>query len=599
MPSAPMLRFTLLAILTGLVAGAGAVVFRALIALFHNVAFLGTLDTVYDTSVHTVAGPWGIWIILVPVVGALIVAFLVSKFAPEAKGHGVPEVIDAIYYGRGIIRPIVALIKALASALSIGTGAAIGREGPIIQIGAAFGSSVGQLLRVPHWQLVTLIAAGAGGGIAATFNTPIGGLLFAVELILPEISSRTLIPVALATGAATYVGRMAFGDYPAFTIPNLAMQATQHVTITTVGAYIAFGIALGLVSMIFTRSIYAFEDFFDRLPGNYYTRHSLGMLVVGIMMYLFLTHSGHYYIQGVGYATVQDILSQTLLNPAFLLLLFVAKLLATSLTLGSGGSGGIFSPSLFLGATLGAAYAAVIGHVLPGVELSAPTAAVIGMAGVVAGATGAVVTAIVMIFEMTRDYHIIIPLMISASVAYGVRRGLMRDNIYTLKLSRRGHIIPEALQTNLYLMHSVRDILDIPLLRRPLDDTAPLRRVIKNSRQPPHIIAVQDGRVASVVTAAKLRQIDPDLPINEVFERHGTNDFILVRAAESLLDAFMRMRDAKQNVAVVTESGALESADKVLGVVTWDKIARTSNLPMRLRQRKNSDTVSTPTKTPN
>ena len=206
-----LLRFSLLAIFTGLVAGLGAAVFRALIAFFHNLLFLGVFSLSYDANTHTPASPWGVAVILVPVLGALAVTYLVKHYAPEAKGHGVPEVIDAIYYHGGVIRPTVAVIKSLASAISIGSGGAIGREGPIIQIGAAFGSTVGQLIPLPRWQRLTLIACGAGGGIAATFNTPIGGLLFAIELILPEISSRTLIPVALATGAATYAGR---GQYP-------------------------------------------------------------------------------------------------------------------------------------------------------------------------------------------------------------------------------------------------------------------------------------------------------------------------------------------------------------------------------------------------
>ncbi|MGO8753120.1 MAG: chloride channel protein [Thermoguttaceae bacterium] len=161
--------------------------------------------------------------IFVPVLGAAGVAFLVGKFAPEAKGHGVPEVMDAIYYNNGIIRPVVALIKSLASALSIGSGGSIGREGPIIQIGASFGSTMGQIIRMPQRQRITLIAAGAGAGIAATFNTPIGGVLFAVEIILHEVSARTLIPLAIATATGTYVGRVSFGPYPSFVIPALEL----------------------------------------------------------------------------------------------------------------------------------------------------------------------------------------------------------------------------------------------------------------------------------------------------------------------------------------------------------------------------------------
>ena len=191
------LRFWLLAIVIGLVGGCGAVVFRGMIAFFHNLFFLGKISCFYDANVHTPPSPWGPLIIFVPVIGAIGVTWLVQTFAPEARGHGVPEVMDAIYYNKSIIRPIVAVIKSLASALSIGSGGSVGREGPIIQIGSAFGSTVGQWLRIPAWQRTTLIAAGAGAGIAATFNTPIGGVLFAAELLLHEISVWTLVPVVI------------------------------------------------------------------------------------------------------------------------------------------------------------------------------------------------------------------------------------------------------------------------------------------------------------------------------------------------------------------------------------------------------------------
>ena len=210
-----------LSILVGVVAGLGAVAFRALIGLVHNLLFLGKLSSAYDANTHTPPSPWGPFVIFVPVAGALGVAFLVKNFAPEAKGHGVPEVMDAVYHRKGIIRPVVSVVKALASALSIGSGASIGREGPIIQIGSSFGSTLGQLLGLPAWQRITLIAAGAGGGIGATFNTPVGGVLFAVEIILHEVSARTLVPVFTATATATYVGELFFGPHPSFSIPAL------------------------------------------------------------------------------------------------------------------------------------------------------------------------------------------------------------------------------------------------------------------------------------------------------------------------------------------------------------------------------------------
>ena len=208
-----------LAAIVGVVTGLGALLFRLMISFVHNLFFLQTISLNYDSSQFTPADPWGPFVILVPVVGAVSVTFIVTNFAPEAKGHGVPEVMDAIYYKGGVIRPIVAVAKSLASALAIGTGAAVGREGPIIQIGSALGSTFGQIIRMSPGQRITLVAAGAGAGIAATFNTPIGGVLFAIELMLPEVSVNTFLPVAIATGTATFVGRLFFGPQPAFIVP--------------------------------------------------------------------------------------------------------------------------------------------------------------------------------------------------------------------------------------------------------------------------------------------------------------------------------------------------------------------------------------------
>jgi len=211
-----LVYLSLLAVLVGIGTGYGAVAFRSMIALIHNIGFRGLFSFAYDANQFTPQSPLGLWIILVPVGGALIVTFLVKNFAPEAKGHGVPEVMDAVYYKAGAIRPVVVVVKSFASAISIGTGGAVGREGPIVQIGSAFASSIGGWLGLAPWQRITLVAAGAGGGIAATFNTPLGAVLFAVELMLPEISVRTFMPVALATATATFVGRLYFGYRPTF-----------------------------------------------------------------------------------------------------------------------------------------------------------------------------------------------------------------------------------------------------------------------------------------------------------------------------------------------------------------------------------------------
>lgn len=585
-----LVRLAVLAVLVGLVSGFGAVVFRGLIALFHNLLFLGHWSFAYDTSLHTPASPWGAWVILVPVLGAVVVAFLVKTFAPEARGHGMPEVIEAVHYHKGVIRPIVAVIKSLASSISIGSGGAIGREGPIIQIGAAFGSTLGGWLRLSEWQRITLVAGGAGGGIAATFNTPIGGLLFATELILPEISARTMIPVAISTVSGTFIGQTFFGVHPSFLIPTLTLAPAHLTSLAVFGAYLVLGAILGLVSVVYIRSIYVFEDLFDRIPGGYYVRHMLGMAMVGIMMYLFLRFAGHYYIQGVGYAAIQDVLNHPLSLPVLLLLvLFLAKLLATSLSLGSGASGGIFSPSLFMGAVLGAAFALLASRISPALSLNPTNTAIIGMAAMVAGATGAVITAIVMIFEMTRDYYVIVPLMAAVSVTYGVRRLFLSDSIYTLKLTRRGLFLPDSLQTPVYMLRTAADALAAPMLRVEHDEQSQdLVHQASGTAHWPHLLIMKSGQVRGIVAADVVEREKLLGHTTSKLDKHVQEHFVVVAKDDMLFDVVSKMRVANSDLAIVTDDGKLGKADDVIGILAWGDIVRLSNLPAHLVMRRDS-----------
>ena len=226
---------------------------RGLIAVFHNASFYGVFNFRYDANILEGPSPFGDFLLLSPIIGGLIVVWIVENFAPEAKGHGVPEVMDSIFYKDGNIRWQVAVVKSLASALSIGTGAAVGREGPIIQIGAALGSAFSQAIRLAPWQKVTLLSAGAGAGIAATFNTPLGGVLFALEILLPEVSNRTFLPVVIATGAATQVGRMLIGPDPAFKVPEIQFAPAHAFNIEEGLAFVLLGVLCGLASWAFIR----------------------------------------------------------------------------------------------------------------------------------------------------------------------------------------------------------------------------------------------------------------------------------------------------------------------------------------------------------
>ncbi|HED04914.1 MAG TPA: chloride channel protein [Candidatus Fraserbacteria bacterium] len=568
------MSFALLAVLVGLVAGLGAVVFRGLIALFHNLLFLGSFSFSYNANVHTPASPWGPFIILIPVLGALGVAFLVKNFAPEAKGHGVPEVMDAIYYTKGVIRPIVAAVKSVASALSIGSGGSIGREGPIIQIGSSFGSSVGQFLRLPPWQTITLIAAGAGGGIAATFNTPIGGVLFAIEIMMHEVSVKTLVPVAISTAMATYIGRLFFGTHPSFVIPQFEMPYFHLTHPLIIIAYVGLGVIMGVVAALFIKSIYGMEDFFDkRIPGNYYTRHLLGMLLVGVIIYLLMITTGHYYIEGVGYATVQDVLSSAQSSLSLLAILFVLKLLTTSLTLGSGASGGIFSPALYMGATLGGAYGIVLDHIFPGLGISPPAFAVAGMAGLVGGATGAAMTAIVMIFEMTLDYGVVIPMTITVAISYGIRKVLSKESIYTLKNVRRGHYMPEALQANMQFMRRVKDVMEKRFTIMSADST--LEQFVGILSQQPTVsnfLIVEGGRIAGVIrkyaVMGAIGQLDRTTTLGEIARR----DYLIMTTETTLYDAIRKMRSDQASIILVTSQEGTVAPEAVQGMITTEEI---------------------------
>lgn len=569
--------FMLLAVMTGVIAGLGAVLFRALIALVHNFSFFGAFGLAYDANQNTPVSAWGPLVILVPVVGALIVTFLVTKFAPEAKGHGVPEVMDAVYYGKGVIRPVVALFKALASAISIGTGGSVGREGPIAQIGSAFGSTVSQLFTMTPKQRITLIAAGAGSGIAATFNTPIGGMLFAVELLLCEVSVATLVPVALATVTATYIGQLFFGVHPAFVIPALQQPYFHPLNPLLLLPYGVLGVLMGITATLYIRSLYLFEDIFERRgPANPYLRHAGGMLGVGLVMYGTLLATGHYYVEGVGYGAVQDVLTGHLTEVWLLVLLFFLKLLATCLTLGSGGSGGIFSPALFLGATAGGAFGVLVQHLFPQIPLSPAAFAVAGMAGMVGGATGAAMTAIVMIFEMTLDYSVILPMTITVAISYSLRTLLSRESIYTLKLVRRGHYMPAALQVNLLHVRRASDAMQAPVLSVNIGDSLDTLSLLASANQGMRwFLVVDEGMVLGLAP----RDFASSAPESDRCEWQTVGDvmhrdYVFAFEDEKLADIVARMHRPHAAVAIVlSRGGRAAAAEAVVGIITWEHIA--------------------------
>jgi chloride channel protein, CIC family len=412
----------------GLGAGLGAVAFRYLIEGF---TYVFTGHDSYGVEGH-VANPLvpglGIWFVaLVPIVGGLLYGPLVERYASEARGHGVPEVMLAVARKGGRIRPVVAVVKSLASALCIGSGGSVGREGPIVQIGSALGSTIGQITRAPEARMRLLVACGAAGGISATFNAPIAGVFFALEVILRNFETRSFSAVVIASVTADVIGRAAFGSEAFLKLPQVGVGSVAGYPL-----YLVLGLLAAVVGVFFIRFLYGLEDRADRLwRFSESWRPAAGGLLLGLLL---LAVPQMY---GVGYQVLESAIAG---NYAllFLLGLLGAKVLATSLTLSIGGSGGVFAPSLFMGAMLGMAFGLAAHEVLPDIAGPAGAYGLIGMGAVFAAAARAPMTAILIIFELTGDYRIMLPLMLAVVIATALANRMSPDSIYTLKLARRG-----------------------------------------------------------------------------------------------------------------------------------------------------------------
>lgn len=550
----------------GILAGFGAIIFRYMIALVHNFLFFGNFSFVYDSNVYTGPSSWGWLIIFIPVIGAVFVSFLITRFAPEARGSGIPEVMEAIYLKGGILRPIVIVVKSLAAAISIGSGGSAGREGPIVQIGSTFGSVLGQIIEMPVRQRNILIAAGAAGGIAATFNTPIGALAFGIELMLASVTAASLFPVAVATVTATYIGRTFLGSAPSFYVPEIVVPNFHLMPLSELAIFIPFGVVLGLCSVLFIRGLYWFDDAFQKIPGNYYTRHMLGMLLMGIMMYLIFYFTGHYYVEGVGYATITEILKGILTNPWFLLFLFFAKLLSTCLTLGSGAAGGVFSPSLFLGATLGSTFGLFMQHLFPGLPVDPVVFALAGMAGMVGSTTGAIMTGAIMVIEMTSDNNFVLPIIITATTTYAIRKLISHESIFTLKLARRGAIVPEGLQSAVMLSKHARDVMnrDFRIAMCAEIHVTPEEYFTELDKKESTIVVDEVGKIEGIFTFPFVQNNGEKDDARTYVNPH----FLIVAPHAPFANVLRMMKTKGAAYAIVTSPFMSDNGENVVGVIS-------------------------------
>jgi len=484
----------LVSVLIGLLGGFCAVGFRLLIQLLNGVF--------WGQGQYTIAYIYGLpfwWKILAPAAGGLIVGSIVYHFAREAKGHGVPEVMEAVAVRGGRIRPRVVIAKMFASGVCIASGGSVGREGPIVQIGSALGSTIGQWLKIDQQRLRTLVGCGAAAGIAGTFNAPVAGALFAVEIILGDFGVAQFSPIVISSVAATVVSHRFLGDFPAFEVPPYSLVHAGELF-----AYAGMGILAGFVALAFIRTLYRSEDLFDKVRIHPAAKAALGGVMIGTIG-IWLPH-----IFGVGYEAINEALNGTLLW-YFMVILVVVKIAAVSITIGSGGSGGIFAPSLFIGAMLGGAVGTVVHALWPGATADPGAYALVGMGAVVAAGTHAPITAIVIIFELTSEYQIILPLMISCIIATLLATRLQRSSIYTLKLLRRGIDIYKGRAVNVLEAVSVREVIRPDVVKVAPDER--LGSVVAKLIDHPGttlFVTDEDAKLEGVVTADQIRPVMTD-----------------------------------------------------------------------------------------
>ena len=534
---------SLLAALVGVLAGIIAYVLYDLIGLFTNLAYYHEWSFHFRSPEHTTIG---LWIIVTPVIGGLIVGFMAKYGSDKIKGHGIPEAMEAVLTSRSRIEAKVAILKPLSAAIAIGTGGPFGAEGPIIQTGGAFGSLIGQLVSTTAAERKVLLACGAGAGMAATFNTPIAGVILAIELLLFEFRARSFIPLVIASTLATSVRAVLLGQKSMFTMGNVNFDPLHGLPF-----YVLLGVICGGAAIGFTKLLYWVEDQFDRLPISDLWHPAIGALGLGIIGF-FIPR-----VLGVGYDTISDILNN---NLAFKLLILIAvfKALALVISLGSGTSGGLLAPMFMSSAALGGVFAMVVNLIFPAAHLSPGAYALVAMAAVFGAASRATFAFIVFAFEITRDYNAILPLMLGCVIADLIALRYLPASIMTEKLARRGLHVPGEYEASVVNMVRVADVMRKDIQPIPADMTVgelagrighDARRAESTSPKEPALnlaeglpIVAKDGRLAGIVTHGDLlRALEDDPEGRLTVLEAGSNTPIVAYPDELVADALHGM----------------------------------------------------------
>ncbi len=432
----------LAALLIGAVAGLGTILIRLMIKEISDLSFWGD-GSILDNIKNV---PW-YWRIIVPTIGGLIVGPVIYFFSKESKRSGVPDVMQSVLIRGGYIRPRVAIVKAITTAITIGTGGSVGREGPIVQIGASIGSTVGQFFNVSAQRTKTFVGCGAAAGIAAAFNAPVAGALFAVEIILQDFAFAQFSPIVISSVMATVVSHSFEGNFTEFLIPEYQLVSYHEMWL-----YLALAFFVAIIGFIFVKSIYFTEDIFElKIKVPVYLKPAIGGALVGCVAVFFPD------IMGVGYESINNALLGRTIGILALLLVLV-KIVSTSITVGSGASGGVFAPSLFLGAMTGVYFGGIVQKIFPGMTGDPGAYALVAMGGLVSAVTHAPITAIIMIFELTNNYTIILPLMVTCIFSTAISTKLSRESVYTLSLLRRNIHISHGSEIDVMKSIFVKDV---------------------------------------------------------------------------------------------------------------------------------------------
>jgi CIC family chloride channel protein len=473
-------RLLLIASMIGIGTGLASIAFKVLIEIINGLFFIQS-----SRVLKSLLGEY--YLILLPALGGLLAGSIVYFWGREKGGYGVSEVM-AVVDQDGIMKAGPVWAKTFASAVTIGSGGSAGLHGPIVHIGSSIGSVVGQKFQVSPDILRTLLACGAAGGISATFNAPIGGVLFAQEVILGRFSSSNFILIVISSLISAIISRVYWGDYPSFMVPPYELITPGELLF-----YLVLGVLAGTLAVIFIKALYSAEDLFKQIPLPDYLKPALGGLLVGLM--------GVYYPQifGVGYESVEGILSNDL-SWYLVVILMGAKLIATSLTLGSGGLGGVFAPSLYMGSMLGGSYGYLLNQLFPSMTALPGAYALVGMAGVFAGIAQAPITAIIIIFEMTGDYKVVLPLMLVCVISALVARGICPESIYTLKLVREGRDPYKGEKIDKMGQTLVQSVMTSEVETLDINYSLKTAREIMQQRSHTGFPVMSDGRLLGLVT---------------------------------------------------------------------------------------------------